>query len=203
MKFMKWRILTVTSLVCLLPIVLGVCLWYSLPETMAIHFDLYGQPDNFASKGFVVFGLPVLMMLLQIVCCVIHDRKAQKYGEYRKFAVTIKWLIPILCFVLQTATLGYSLGWQFEIRIVAALVVSGMFLVIGNYSLRFGAICRTDTALSKAKKINRFIGWETICMGILFLISIFLPPVATAIGAWLLIPYALLSVIYGIIVGRK
>ena len=75
MKFMKWKILIITCAVCLLPILLGVVLWDKLPETMAIHFDMYNQPDNFASKGFVVFGLPAMMVVLQIISCVITDEK--------------------------------------------------------------------------------------------------------------------------------
>lgn len=62
MKFFKWNVFVVTSAVCLLPIYLGISLWNKLPDTMAIHFNVYGVADNFASKGFVVFGLPLLMV---------------------------------------------------------------------------------------------------------------------------------------------
>ena len=72
MNYIKWRTLLITCLICLLPIVLGIIWWESLPDTMAIHFNINNEPDNFASKGFVVFGMPVLMMLLQIICCFIN-----------------------------------------------------------------------------------------------------------------------------------
>lgn len=65
MKFIKWKSFIVTSFVCLLPILLGIALWENLPDTMAIHFNINNEPDNFASKGFVVFGLPFLMVILQ------------------------------------------------------------------------------------------------------------------------------------------
>ena len=64
MKFVKWKTLIVTCVVCLLPILLGVALWNELPESIAIHFDINNNPDNFAPKGFVVFGLPFLMVAL-------------------------------------------------------------------------------------------------------------------------------------------
>ena len=54
MKIFKWKSFIITSIVCLLPILLGISLWTKLPDTMAIHFNIYGDPDNFASKGFVV-----------------------------------------------------------------------------------------------------------------------------------------------------
>lgn len=203
MKGIKTRILMVTGMVCLLPVLPGISLWDSLPDTMAIHFDLYGQPDRFSSKGFVVFGLPVLMALLQMICCFINDFNAQKHGERKKLALASKWIIPVMSLVLQTATLGYGLGWQVEIRMVAALLVGGVFLVIGNYLPKFDNLRQDDPKMQKAQKINRFIGFETVMMGILFLVSIFLPPVSTVICVLLLIPYALISMIYGIAAGRK
>ena len=85
MKFIKWKSLIITSLVCLLPILLGVGLWDKLPDTMAIHFNINNEPDNFASKGFVVFFMPVLMMFLQWISCVINDINAYKHGSRTKF----------------------------------------------------------------------------------------------------------------------
>ena len=61
MKFFKWKIFFITSAVCLLPILLGILLWDRLPDIMAIHFNIYGEADNFASKSFVVFGLPIIL----------------------------------------------------------------------------------------------------------------------------------------------
>mgnify|MGYP003308702311 CR=1 FL=1 len=95
MKIIKWKTLIITGIVCLLPIFLGLLLWDKLPETMAIHFDINNKPDNFAPKGFVVFGIPVLMLLLQVICCVINDVNAYKYGDRVKFEMATKWIIPV------------------------------------------------------------------------------------------------------------
>ncbi len=203
MKFFKWRIFIITSIVCLLPIILGIALWDKLPETMAIHFDMYNNPDNFASKGFVVFGLPALMVLLQAFCCFVNDINAHKKGERKKFSTITKWIIPVMSGILYIVTLGYGLGWDLDIRIVAALIVGGMLIVIGNYLPKFDYIKNYDLETEKARKINRFIGYETVIMGVMFLISIFLPPVATVACIFLLIPYALIGLIYGIKVGKK
>lgn len=203
MKSVKWKSLIITCIVCLLPILLGIALWDNLPNTMAIHFNINNQPDSFASKGFVVFGLPVLMLLLQIFCCFINDINAYKHGERKKFERATKWIIPIMTVVLQITTLGYALGLNIDIRKVAALIVGSIFLVIGNYLPKFDYIKSYNIDTEKAKKINRFIGIETVIMGFLIFITIFLPPIATAIWLFLLIPYAVISIIYGIKVGLK
>ncbi|MBQ7108857.1 MAG: DUF1648 domain-containing protein [Clostridia bacterium] len=203
MKFFKWKAFIITSIVCLLPIPLGLALWNKLPDTMAIHFNIYGNPDNFASKGFVVFGLPMLMVVLQAFCCFINDINSYKYGDRKKFTTATKWIIPPLTVVLQIITLGYSLGWNLDIRRLVSFIVGVIFLVIGNYLPKFDYIKNYDVNTEKARKINRFIGYESVVMGLLFFVSIFLPPVSSIICLVLLIPYAIISVVYGIITGRK
>ena len=203
MKFMKWKVLIITSVVCLLPILLGLVMWNSLPDVIAIHFDFYGNPDNFAKKGFVVFGLPALMVVLQTFCCFVNDLNAHKFGERKKFERATKWIIPAMSIVLQIATFGYSVGWNIDIRKVVAMVVGGIFVVIGNYMPKFDRIKNYDLDSEKARKVNRFIGYESVVMGVLFLISAFLPPVSTLICLMLLIPYAIISIIYGIKTARK
>lgn len=203
MKFMKWKILFITCLVCLLPILFGVALWDRLPEIMAIHFDINNNPDNFASKGFVVFALPILMVLLQIFCCFINDINSKKHGERKKFERATKWIIPAMTVILQTVTLGYGLGWNFDIRKVASLLVGAIFLLVGNYLPKFDYIKNYDLDTEKARKINRFIGFETVIMGLAFILSIFLPPFATIGCLLLMIPYVIISIVYGIKVAGK
>jgi len=203
MKFFKWKFFIITSVVCLLPILLGVSFWNNLPDTMAIHFDIYGNPDNFASKAFVVFGLPILMVLLQGFCCFVNDINAHKYGERKKFETVTKWIIPCMTVVLQILTLGYGLGWNIDIRKATAFLVGCIFLVIGNYLPKFDKVKNMDVDAEKARIINRFIGYETVILGVLFIISIFLPPVSTVICLCLLVVYAIISIAYGVIVSRR
>ncbi len=203
MKFIKWKSLVITSAVCLLPILFGVMLWNYLPESIAIHFDINNNPDNFASKGFAVFGLPFMMMLLQWVCCVINDVNAHKHGERKKFEKATKWIIPVMSVVLQAATLGYALGFKIDVRRFAAVIVGVIFIVIGNYLPKFDYVKNYNLDTEKARKINRFIGFETVVMGLLFLLSTFFPPIATLCCIVLLIPYAIISIVYGVKVCKK
>ena len=203
MKFIKWKSLIITSIICLLPILLGLYLWNDLPESVAIHFNIYNEADNFAPKEFAVFGLPILMVFLQIFCCIINDLNAHKHGERIKLETATKWIIPIMTIILQIITFGYSLGWNIDIRKAVAIIIGVMFLIIGNFLPKFDYVKNYNLDTEKARKINRFIGYETVVMGILMLITIFLPPIATAVWLVLLIPYTIISVIYGIKVGRK
>lgn len=203
MKFIKWKILFITSLVCLLPILPGVVLWELLPDTIAIHFDIYNNPDNFAPKGFVVFGLPVLMVLLQCFCCFVNDINAKKHGNRKKFELATKWIIPIMTVVLQSITFGIALGWDLDVRKTVMCIVGTVFLVIGNYLPKFDYIKNYNLDTEKARKINRFIGFETVVMGVLGIITIFLPPTFSVLWLVLLIPYTIISTIYAVKVCKK
>lgn len=203
MKFIKWKTLFVTSFICLLPILLGISVWDKLPDTMAIHFDFNNNPDNFASKEFAVFLLPVLMMLLQFFSCFINDINSYKHGERKKFERVTKWIIPVMAIILQCVIIGYSLGWDFDIRVIATLLVGIVLVITGNYLPKLDYVKDYNLDTEKARKINRFIGFETVIMGALFILSMFLPPLATVLCLILLIPYTIIGVIYGVKTARK
>ena len=203
MKTIKWRTAAITCLLCLLPILLGLSLWERLPDTMAIHFNIHNEPDNFAPKGVVVFALPVLMAVTQCFSCVMIDLNSARNGESKKMERVSKWIGPVMSIVLQVVTLGYGLGWDIDIRRAAGLIVGAMFLVLGNYLPKLDYVKNYKLPTEKARKINRFMGFETVIMGVLLLASLLLPPVATVICLCLLIPYTLLSVGYAIKVVRE
>ncbi len=55
------RTLILTTLVCLLPMLIGALVYDRLPETMVTHWNVSGEPDGFSSRAFAVFGLPALI----------------------------------------------------------------------------------------------------------------------------------------------
>ena len=210
MKYFNLKTFIISAIVCLLPILLGIALWDKLPDMVPIHFDIEGKPDNYSSKAFAVFGLPIMMVLLQFLSCYINDYNAYHKGDRVKFTRVVKWIIPVLCVVLQISTFYIALGKELDIRRVAGLLVGLIFILMGNFLPKFDEV-RVNLPLSvsipmdtdKAKKINRFIGFGMVIMGVLFIISLFLPPFATAVCLLLLIPYTLSGIIYAIVTTRR
>lgn len=203
MKNIKWKSLVITSLICLLTIIPGLIFWNDLPESMAIHFDMYNRADNFSSRAFAVFGLPLMMVGLQIFCCVINDINAYKHGRRTKFETVTKWIIPLMTVILQIITLGYNLGWSIDIRKSVAIIIGIMFVVLGNYMPKIDYVKNYNIDTQKSRKINRFMGYGMVIMGILILFTVFLPPIFTIIWLFMLIPFTVISIIYSVIVCRK
>ncbi len=203
MKFFKWKIYIITTLVCLSPILFGLALWDKLPQQMAIHFDFQGNPDNFASRGFTVFGLPLLMVFTHTICCIASDFDLYKRETNPKLETVVKWIIPCLTIALQIITLGIGLGWNIDVRKSACFLVGIMFIVLGNYVPKFDRLNGIKMSPEKAKKFNSFMGRGMIVLGILFLIGAFLPPRYGIALILLVIPYSLISFIYAIIIAKR
>lgn len=203
MKFIKTKSLIISCAVCLVPIVFGLILWSRLPDIMAIHFDIYNEADKFASKGFVVFGLPIIMAVLQMICCFINDFNASRHGERKKFEMVTKSIVPVLTVALQSMTLCCAVGYDMDIRRIVACIVGVILIAIGNYQPKFGRIKDCDGNTEKARRIHRFIGIATVAMGILFLVSTLFAPTATLVCLLLLVPYAFVCVLYGMKVGKR
>lgn len=203
MKKIKWKTLTISCLVCLLPMLLGLAMWDELPDRVAIHFDINNNPDNFASKTFAVFGLPFIMIAFQVFCCIVTDVSEKHQKDNPKAVFVAKWMIPMIALILQPVTLFYSTGVSLDIRRIAVFIVGAMFILLGNYLPKLDHIKNYNIDPQKARKINRFSGYSMVILGVLFLVSLFFSPVASVICLILLIPYSIITSILFITAGKK
>lgn len=125
--------LFMTTLVCILPMIFGAFVYESLPAHMPIHWNVSGKIDGYASKMFVVFGLPLLMVLLQWICLFFacHDPKKTNYPE--KMKQLLLWIIPSIACILQIMTYLVCFGYDIAIETIVPVLVGIIFILIGNY----------------------------------------------------------------------
>lgn len=130
-KYKKTMILT--SIVMLIPILIGVLLWDRLPEQVATHFDFEGNPNGWTSRGFTVFGIPLFLLVCQWIAAVatLSDPKHKNLSE--KVFKLILWLVPIVSLILVFVTYGYALGYETPEGSIAFAIMGIFFIVIGNY----------------------------------------------------------------------
>ena len=127
------RTLIVTSIVTILPILVGIILWKQLPDTMATHFGADNNPNGFSSKAFAVFGLPCFLLAVHWVCAVVTARDPRKQNISPKMYSLVLWFIPLISLIMTTVTYFYNLGWPVDIAFVCQLLVSAVLIVAGNY----------------------------------------------------------------------
>ena len=128
-----WKILLVTSLITLLPIVAGVVLWNQLPDPMPSHWNAAGEVDGWSSKPFAVFGLPLIMTAALWLCALGTGADPKKANHPEKVVHLVLWIIPILSIVLFTITYAAALGKNVRIELVMPVVIGLIFAIVGNY----------------------------------------------------------------------
>lgn len=200
MKKINWKILITTCLFCLLPIILGIVYYNSLPDRVAIHFDLNNNPNNYFIKPIFVFGFPVFMMLIQIFCVVIVDVADKHKEANKKVGLVCKWIIPVMSIVLYIVTMLFNLNYIVDIRAYVMLLLGVMFMVIGNYMPKtVGATYNKHKFKDEGvqKRLNKMAGYLFMAFGAMLIISVFFEPVISAIVMGFLILDMLIMMVYG------
>ena len=127
------KLLLLTSVVMLLPILAGVLLWNRLPAQLPSHWNLAGEVDGWTSKPFGVFGMPLLLLALQWLCVVATTVDPKKADHSGKVLHLILWLIPALSVVAHTLIYAAALGNELRVELVMPVFMGLLFAVIGNY----------------------------------------------------------------------
>ena len=107
-KKYKWTILF-TTLVTLLPILIGLLLWDRLPEQVPIHWDINGEVDNWGSKNFAVFGLTGLMAACHLLCVFASSADPKSKNYHPRVFHMVLWICPLLSLLLNSMT--YATPW--------------------------------------------------------------------------------------------
>ena len=66
------KVLIIISIIILLPMVAGLILWNQLPAQMPTHFNIHGEADGWSSRAFAVFGIPVFLLAVHLLCLFEH-----------------------------------------------------------------------------------------------------------------------------------
>lgn len=175
------KTLTLTSVIILLPIVIGLIFWNRLPDTIATHFGSDNVANGWSSKPFVVFGMPAVMLLLHWVCAAATMNDPKKKNISDKMFRVILWIVPVISLLTLAMTYVNALGIAVNVGMVTNLLMGVVFIIIGNYlpkcKQNYTAGIRIPWTLHSEENWNRthrLAGWLLILGGILFLINAFL-----------------------------
>lgn len=125
--------LAITTLVCLLPIIVAVILYKKIPDQIATHWDINGNPNGWSDKlkGTIIY--PGILVLVNL-CMPFLMRLDPKYANMdRKLKTLVQWIIPICCIFCSSVTLMAALGMEVHVEQFAPLLFGFLFIVIGNW----------------------------------------------------------------------
>ncbi|MBQ9687251.1 MAG: DUF1648 domain-containing protein [Oscillospiraceae bacterium] len=175
----KTRVLT--SVVCLLPLIVGALVYNRLPETMATHWNINGEADGFSSRAFAVFGLPGILLAVNLFLpwALKADPKRENMSE--KLVNVTLWIVPVVSLLASGMTLGRGLGYELRVDRVLGIFMGLLFIIIGNYlpktkqSYTMGI--KTPWALNSEENWNRthrLGGFVWVIGGLYFVVMSFI-----------------------------
>ena len=124
----------ITTLLCLVPMALGLALYARLPEQLPTHWDWQGNVNGYMSTPAVVLGLPLFfaaMNGLMHFSLRADPKRANIIGNIR---VLIRWTMPVLSLIILPYTYLWALGWQqIPMEKLIPVLVGLLIMGLGNY----------------------------------------------------------------------
>lgn len=179
MKNESRKTLILSVIICLLPMILGIIFYNRLPDQMPIHFTINDVADNYAPKNLVLFGIPIIIAIIQAICIIFVSKVNKlKNSQKPKIIKIMEWFIPIITVLIYFIMIEVSLGSTVYIGKSICLILGISFIIIGNYFPKmsynvgkavFHPIPKTEKSFRKMTKIS---GYSFIIIGIISLILI-------------------------------
>ncbi|HOT21692.1 MAG TPA: SdpI family protein [Sedimentibacter sp.] len=181
MKLKVDKLLIISTVICLLPIILSLILYDKLPDRMPIHWDIKGNPDNYGSKAFATIGLPLMMAGLNFITHFALNTDPKRANPSVVLKVIGKLTIPFMTVTLVPITIFAGLGYKIPIEKIVHAFVGVLFIIIGNYlpkskqnytvGIKLPWTLNNETNWNKT---HRLAGYLWILGGLLMLVNSFL-----------------------------
>ena len=198
------KMILLTSLLVLIPMIVGLILWNKLPEEIPVHFNAAGEPDNYESKAFAVFFLPLFLWVVHLLTgfITLAEPKIQNISD--KIFLLILYICPLTGIFGDIVMYTNALNIPVSVNMIGNLFVGIIFIVVGNYMPKtrqnYTIGIKLPWALNDAEnwnKTHRFAGIVWIICGVVLVINAFLDiiwivPAAIAIAALLPTAYSFL-----------
>ena len=202
------KLLIITSIIILLPVVVGLILWNQLPEQIPSHWNVNGEVDGWSSKAFAVFGMPAIMLAFQWICALGTGADPKKANHPEKIVHLVLWIIPLLNIVLSVITYMVAMGQSVRVEMVMPVLIGLVLTIVGNYlpkckqNYTIGIkIPWTLNSEENWNRTHRFAGWLWTICGILLMLTGFFG------GFWFFLPIVFVMVLapcfYSYVLHRK
>lgn len=127
------RVIFLTGIVTLLPMLAGALLWSRLPEQMPTHFGFNGDVDGYSSRIFAVFGLPLFLLAMHLFCSFVTLLDPRQKNVSSKMLTLVFWICPLVSWFCAILVYSAALGIQIDVLKAVDIFMAVIFIAIGNY----------------------------------------------------------------------
>ena len=205
-KINKQAILS--TLVCLLPIILGLLLYKKLPDQLPTHFDMNGNPDSYSPKALACFAFPSGLALINLFTHFIINSDPKKQNANIVIKAIGLWAVPVSSLIFIPVTLFKGLGYNVPITIICSALVGLLFIITGNYMPKsrqsYTVGIRLPWTLDNEEnwnKTHRFSGFIWVLGGLAIIINTFIGSLYIMLAVIALM--VILPIIYSYLLYRR
>lgn len=114
--------------------IIGIAALPFLPETMPVHWNIYGEPDGFAGRVAGTFGLPAIITLVALLLVVLprFDRMQVTFDESRDIYTIVVFATVCLLLGIHVTAILSSAGLAVPVAIAFPVLLGFFFIVIGS-----------------------------------------------------------------------
>lgn len=128
----KWKAV-ISSIVILLPMVIGLVMWEQLPATMVSHWGADGVADGTASKAFMIFGTPLIFLAIHWFMLWVMVAVDKDNTQNEKITGICYGILPVMSLVVHVFIYSVALGKEWNLIALIPVVIGVAFMLIGNY----------------------------------------------------------------------
>ena len=202
------KILIITSIIILLPMVAGLVLWNRLPEQVPFHWNAAGEIDGWAAKPVAVFVPSAVMLAFQWLCVLVTFTDPKKQNHPEKVKVLVLWLIPLITVFVSAFMYATALGGNVRVEMLMPILLGVVFIAIGNYMPK----CKQNYTIGikipwtlaseeNWNKTHRVAGFVWVICGALMMLAGFLGLFQILLVA--VLPMVFIPLVYSYILYRK
>lgn len=180
MKLNK-KLLVITTIIIILPVIIGLIFWEQLPAEMATHWGTDNEPNGWNSKTFTVFGIPAIIAALHVFCLLVTYADPKKNNIGKKAMNIVYWILPVTSLLVMGSAYAYALDMKVDIGMICCLLIGVIFIVLGNYmpkakqNYTFGyKIPWTLNSEENWNRTHHLAGWLMVISGFAFIINAFI-----------------------------
>ena len=174
----NFKTMIITSIIILLPIIIGVSLWDILPDKIATHWGADGSADGWSSKPFAVFFMPIILLALHWVCVLATSIDPKKQNIDGKPLKLVLWITPIISLFLGVMMYGQFIGKGLDVAFISIFFLGIAFMIIGNlmpkckqnYSVGIKIPWTLDNE-ENWNKTHRFAGKTWVAGGVVIILT--------------------------------
>ncbi|MCI8620096.1 MAG: DUF1648 domain-containing protein [Oscillospiraceae bacterium] len=196
LKQNKWKIL-ITTLVILIPMLIGCLLWKQLPSAVITHWGANNEADGFSSKAFAVFGMPAILAALHLLCIVMTAADPKQKNIGTKPLGLVFWIIPSITLLIFSIIYAGAMGVQVNVGFFVILLIGVFFILLGNLlpktkqNYTFGLkLPWTLNDPENWNRTHRFAGWCMVLAGVIILLTAYWQNLWIFLGVLLLAVFA-------------